>query len=140
MSDRVRVQPCEACPYRKDVASGVWVADEYAKLPPYDAPTDRQPFEPFGCHATPEFFCHGWAVVHSRRGHDHELLALRLAAFGAGHEIAIPEPAVPLFDSGAEAAEHGLRDLRRPKKAARDTQQRLLKRYARLRKKEAPDQ
>ena len=135
MTDRVRTQPCEACPYRRDVPSGVWSADEYLKLPPYDAPTEQQPFEPFGCHATPEFYCHGWAVVGSSRGHDHELLSLRMAAvFGGGQDVEIPEPTVPLFGSGLEAAEHGLRDLQRPKRKARDTQARLMARYGRLRK------
>lgn len=129
MSIRIRVQPCEACPYRRDVASGVWSLDEYAKLPPYDQETFNQPFEWFGCHATPDFLCHGWAVVHSNRGHEYELLALRLMHV----EDPIPTPSVPLFASGKEAAEHGIRALRRPGRKARQTIERLKKRYGRLR-------
>lgn len=64
-----------ACPYRKDVPSGVWDASEYDKLPAYDAPTAEQPFAPFACHATPEKLCHGWAVCHSNRGSAFELIA-----------------------------------------------------------------
>jgi hypothetical protein len=29
-------KPCESCPYRKDVPSGVWSEGEYRKLPQYD--------------------------------------------------------------------------------------------------------
>lgn len=128
MADRIRSQPCEACPYRRDVASGVWAASEYDKLPPYDALTWEQPFEGFACHATPEFYCHGWAVVHTSRGHDHDLLALRVAHY----EGEIPEPPVPLFESGAEAAAHGKRQIKRPSKRARSTVQKLQARYPRL--------
>jgi hypothetical protein len=127
VTDRVRTQPCEACPYRRDVPSGIWSAEDYDKLPPYDAPTHEQPVETFACHATPEFYCHGWAVVHSNRGHQHELLSLRLCRVDD-----IPEPAVPLFTSGTEAAEHGKRDIKRPKQAARRAVARLQSRYSRL--------
>lgn len=126
---RVRTQPCAACPYRKDVASGVWAAEEYDKLPPYDAPTAEQPMAVFKCHATPEFACHGWAVCHTSRGHEYDLLALRLTGINE-----IPPAAVPLFSSGAEAAEHGRRDVARPKKHARQTMEKLKARYPRLRK------
>ena len=124
---RVRTQPCEACPYRQDCPSGLWVVEEYAKLPPYDAETFAQPFQGFSCHATPDFYCHGWAVVHSNRGHAYELLALRI-----DHEAVVPDAAVPLWGSGLEAAEWGMRDIRRPKKAAKAMVNRLRKRYPRL--------
>lgn len=29
---KCRTEPCETCPYRRDVPSGVWSADEYRKL------------------------------------------------------------------------------------------------------------
>lgn len=123
-------RPCAACPYRKDVASGVWSADEYDKLPPYDAPTCEQPFAPFACHATPEKYCHGWAVCHSNRGHAYELISLRLAGVNE-----IPPPGVPLFASGAEAAEHGKKDIAKPKRKAKATVAKLVKKYPRLRTK-----
>lgn len=122
--------PCPACPYRKDVASGVWAAEEYAKLPPYDRQTNEQPFEPFACHASPDFFCHGWAVCHSNRGHANELIALRLAGV-----FEIPEPRIPLFTSGTEAARHGKTDLKEPGARAIRTIDILTERHERLRKK-----
>jgi len=124
----VRSEPCTACPYRRDAPSGLWAAEEYAKLRGYDAPTAQQPLAPFACHATPDHYCHGWAVCHSTRGHDCELLALRLAGVAT-----IPSAAVPLFASGAEAADHGVRDLDAPAPATIDTAARLQRKYPRLR-------
>lgn len=43
-------QPCASCPYRRDVPSGIWAAEEYAKLPAYDADTPFQPPHLFLCH------------------------------------------------------------------------------------------
>jgi Family of unknown function (DUF6283) len=124
----VRAQACSACPYRRDCPSGLWQEHEYDKLPPYDAPTGDQPLAPFMCHATPDHYCHGWAVVHSGRGHDHDLLALRL--FGCP---SIPPPNTPLFESGAEAAEHGKRDVDAPSDDAVKTMERLVRIHPRLR-------
>jgi Family of unknown function (DUF6283) len=124
----VRSEPCTACPYRRDAPSGLWAADEYAKLRDYDAPTAQQPLAAFRCHATPDHYCHGWAVCHSTRGHAHELIALRLA-----HVDTIPAAAVPLFASGTEAADHGARDVDAPAPHTIETAARLLRKYPRLR-------
>ena len=128
----IRARPCRECPYRKESPSGLWSAEDYLKLPPYDRETGSQPPVPFICHTSPEAMCHGWAVVGMSRGHAFELLALRLAvAFGEDAEI--PERVVDLFDSGTAAAEHGLRDIRRPGKKARaamERMQRLIERRA----------
>lgn len=111
-----RTQPCETCPYRKDVPSGIWAEHEYAKLPEYDNPTGDQPPMAFFCHTSPDFLCNGWAICHGRepkRG--HELLSLRiLASLGKADIAEIPAPVVPLFSSGAEAAEHGMKLLDKP--------------------------
>lgn len=123
----IRTAPCSACPYRCDVPSGVWAAEEYDKLRLFDAPTPFQPARGFMCHATPDHFCHGWAVVHEAHS-GHELLALRFA--GAPP---IPEPTVPLFSSGCEAANHGQRDVNEPTDAAREVAARLVRKYERLR-------
>lgn len=128
----VRSAPCAACPYRKDVPSGVWAPEEYDKLPPYDAPTADQPMETFGCHATPEHYCHGWAVVHTSRGHAYDLLALRLAE-AMGHDVSVPEPAVELFASGSAAAIHGQYDIENPSEEAWEAMERLARKYTRLR-------
>lgn len=129
---KVRQESCSACPYRKDVPSGVWAAHEYDKLAEYDAPTGQQPMAPFMCHATPEHFCHGWTVCHSNRGHNHELLALRLARSLFSQNVEIPREGVPLFSSGAEAAEHGKREIDNPSDEAREVVSRLMRKYDRL--------
>lgn len=115
----IRRLPCPACPYRCDVPSGVWSLDDYAKLVPYDAETFAQPPAAFACHATPERFCHGWALAHTSRGHEFDLLALRL------YPAEIPPLVVPLFASGREAAEHGVRDINHPGPAAIEAMKRL---------------
>ena len=124
----VRSQPCSSCPYRRDVPSGVWATHEYEKLRAYDEPTYNQPAASFACHATPEHYCHGWAVVHENRGREHALLALRIWPPVAE----IPEPAVPLFASGNEAADHGQADIEEPSEEADETVERLLRKYPRL--------
>lgn len=124
---KVMKSPCEACPYRKDVASGVWAAEEYDKLVEYDRPTCDQPRAIFSCHAAPSNICHGWAVCHSNRGHENELLALRI------HGIKPPPAAVPLFESGEAASRHGKKDISKPKKKAIATMGKLLKKHKRLR-------
>lgn len=128
MSAAVRSEPCRSCPYRLDVPSGVWAHEEYEKLRLYDAPTGEQPFAPFACHATPDALCAGWATVHSNRGHDHDLLALRLLG-----SPEIPKPTTPLFDSGNDAADHGQADIGDPSPEAQETIDRLLRKYDRLR-------
>ena len=130
MPDQVRKEPCSTCPYRKDVPSGVWAEHEYEKLRDYDEPTYNQPMGTFGCHATPDHYCHGWAVVHTSRGNEYDLLALRVW----GNGVEIPPAAVPLFASGNEAADHGERDLEAPSEQAMNTVDRLVRKYPRLQK------
>ena len=117
----IRSMPCTACPYRQDVPSGLWAVHEYEKLRDYDLPTPDQPMATFFCHATPEHVCHGWAVVHSNRGHEHDLLALRMWPHGD-----VPDPGVPLFSSGNEAADHGQADIEEPSLDATQAIQHLL--------------
>lgn len=126
---KVRAESCSACPYRKDVPSGVWSAAEYDKLAEYDKETGWQPPGGFSCHATPEVYCHGWAVVHGRQEDTREVLAFRI---WGPPENGIPPEGVPLFSSGAEAAEHGKRDIEHPSEEAKDVVARLMRRYDRL--------
>lgn len=130
MERTVRAEPCSACPYRQDAPSGLWAAHEYEKLRGYDEVTPDQPMAYFACHATPDHYCHGWAVVHMNRGHQYELLALRFASFFG--EIPIPNPRIPLFDSGNDAADHGQRDLLNPSPEATAAADRLMRKYPRL--------
>jgi hypothetical protein len=125
----IRSAPCGACPYRRDCPSGVWAPHEYEKLRPYDEPTGSQPFGMFMCHATPDAICHGWAVVHTSQGPEYDLLALRVRQW----EGDIPPPAVPLFSSGNEAADHGQAEIETPGPQARRTIDRLVRKYDRLR-------
>ena len=126
----IRSAPCSACPYRKDVPSGVWQYHEYQKLREYDEPTFAQPFAWFACHATPDHACNGWAVVHSNRGHEFDLVALRIRGI---YPDQIPDAATEMFASGNEAADHGQADIEDPTEDAVAVQERLLKKYDRLR-------
>ena len=113
--------PCGSCPYRRDVPSGVWAREEYEKLPRYDGPTWAQDPGVFMCHRQDGRLCAGWVACHDRG----ELLAIRLGAASGSirpedvEEILGYETSVPVFASGAEAAEHGLRDLLDPGDEAR---------------------
>jgi len=129
LNNEVRKEPCSTCPYRTDVPSGVWAHDTYELLRPYDLPTPDQPFAAFGCHATPTHFCHGWAIVHTTRGNEFDLLSLRVIPA----RVEIPPPFVPLFASGNEAADWGQRDIGDPSPEAQAAVDKLLSKYERLR-------
>jgi hypothetical protein len=124
----IRSNPCNACPYRCDVPSGLWAEHEYEKLREYDEPTMDQPFAHFACHATPEKLCNGWAVVHNNRGHQFELIALRILGV-----YETPTSDIALFASGNEAADWGERDIENPSPEAMDAVAKLMKKYERLR-------
>lgn len=109
-------EPCDYCPYRLDVPSGVWSGEEYAKLPGYDLPTGQQPSGVFMCHKKNTRVCAGWAGCHGPQVRGYDLLALRFAALvGIAPEVveAVMEyvSPVPLFATGRAAAEHGLREV-----------------------------
>lgn len=114
--------PCAFCPYRQDVPSGIWAESEYDKLPGYDGETWAQAEAGaagvFQCHNEPgRTICAGWAHLANI-----DTLALRLA-FRVDPEVDVQAVLdyttdVPLFGSGAEAAEHGKRDLLHPSAAA----------------------
>jgi hypothetical protein len=107
-------RPCESCPYRRDVPSGVWVADEYAKLPAFDRPTAEQPAGMFLCHQQNGRVCGGWAGCHDMAN----TLAVRLASLWLMPDVidAICDYVSPveLWPSGAAAAEHGLAEVDAP--------------------------
>lgn len=120
--------PCDSCPYRRDVPSGVWADEEYAKLPRYDNDTIDQPAAVWLCHQTDRGnpkrrACAGWAGCHD----GDNLLALRFAE-AAGRMNSEDVQAVidyvspvPLFDTGGDAAEHGRADIKHPHEQARAT-------------------
>lgn len=120
MTDRLHVAkvPCGSCPYRKDTPSGIWVKEEYDKLPAYDNPMWLQPTAVFACHQRDGNLCAGWLACHG----PHNLLSIRLELIVRD---AVPEgnlldytTSVPLHGSGAEARAFGLRDVKRPGRAA----------------------
>jgi hypothetical protein len=129
MTGAPAIYPCASCPYRRDVPSGVWAAHEYEKLPEYDGETFEQPPRAFFCHQDNGRLCAGWVGCHNME----ESLGLRLAAAGdlidgESYQIALTyQSPVPLFDSGAEAAAHGLADLDSPTAAAVRTMKKLVR-------------
>lgn len=128
MSEQVapRKRPCASCPYRKNVPSGVWDAEEYDKLVRYDEETFAQPPGVFMCHQMQGDICAGW-FAHSD---PYELLAVRLAVSTGLIDPEVLESYstdVPLFASGAEAAEHGKRDLECPSAEAAQTIEKVLR-------------
>ncbi|OZB84383.1 DUF6283 family protein [Microbacterium sp. 13-71-7] len=110
--DEPRRRPCASCPYRRDVPSGVWHPDEYAKLALYDGETHEQPVAVFHCHQGSGDVCAGWL------GHRDplDLLAVRIGFSEGRLSAACLEysTTVPLFESGTAAAEHGTREVEHP--------------------------
>lgn len=132
IGERIHVpapRPCGSCPYRQDVPSGVWEREEYEKLPAFDEPTPYQPPAVFLCHQRDDRMCAGWVGCHDMV----ESLGLRIAS--AAGLISLWDLTlvmgyttdVPLFGSGREAAEHGLRDVETPGPHARHVSGGLLR-------------
>jgi hypothetical protein len=129
--DKVRKTPCASCPYRRDVPSGVWAADEYDVLPDYDGPPVLQAASEhgmnlFGCHQADGKLCAGWV---GHREDPGDLLAVRLGVVrGQVDPSALDyRTDVPLFTSGAEAAEHGKLELEYPSPEAMETVTKIIK-------------
>ncbi|WP_280420012.1 DUF6283 family protein [Nocardia carnea] len=127
-------RPCASCPYRRDVPSGIWASEEYDKLRGYDNETPFQPLGLFQCHqhdpdSATARMCAGWVGCHGS-----ELLALRLAASTGAITPATAQAAaeyrspVPLFASGAEAADHGQAEIMRPGLAAAAAVEKITRR------------
>ena len=127
-----RKSPCAACPYRRDAPSGLWAADEYDKLPLYDGATGEQAmrgaFAPFYCHHNTGELCAGWVGCHDMG----ECLAVRMQADRLDVDAVLDYVSpVPLFGSGAEAAEHGKREIDCPGPAVLRAAGRLLRQQQR---------
>ena len=133
MTERIHCpkSPCASCPYRKDVQSGLWAAEEYDKLPVFDKDylDDGTPvLQQFLCHQTNvvghKLMCRGWVATH------REGIAVRLAMIEGtlDPDEVYQDCPVPLFASGAEACEHGLREIEKPSLRAKKKVAALLKR------------
>lgn len=126
-------RPCGSCPYRCDAPSGLWHADHYNLLPKFDrTPDEGQPAGVFMCHQNDGRLCGGWVAVHDME----ENIGLRIALV---NEWISPEtfeacldydPKVPVFESGAEARDHGMHEYVAPNEKTRRTAARLTKRGA----------
>lgn len=116
MTTAPKKHPCGSCPYRQDVPSGLWHPDEYARLIQYDRPTAEQPTQLFGCHQSDGSLCSGWVGTHDM----DENMAIRIARLEgrlseADYEATLDyESPVPLFESGMEAAVHGIKEVPNP--------------------------
>lgn len=129
MTLHVAPRPCESCPYRRDVPSGVWAAEEYEKLIGYDEDVQSE-FSTFHCHqenATGiDTVCRGWLTV------ARESVGARLAVLDGRvtDEQRYAEPLVPLWPTGRAAAEHGLDEIKRPSERALAMMAKLTRRGA----------
>jgi hypothetical protein len=119
--------PCGSCPYRQDVPSGVWDEGEYDKLPEYDEPTGNQPIGVFMCHQADGRVCAGWAGCHDME----ENLAVRLSVATGRmddktYEALLDyETPTPLWETGGEAASHGVENLFDPDEDAQRVMDKL---------------
>jgi hypothetical protein len=119
----VKPSPCASCPYRRSVPSGVWAEAEYDTLLNFDGEPHEQAMNPGGlhlfmCHQADEKLCSGW-VGHKDSPHDMLALRIGVARGEVAREALDYATDVPLFASGAEAAEHGKRDIENPGTEAR---------------------
>lgn len=116
---KVEARPCSTCPYRRDVPSGLWAEHEYEKLPAYDDGGSPPALGIFLCHHSglgkEETVCRGWLTVAA------ESPAARLATLTGAvtNEQRFAPVDVPLYSSGAEAAEAGLAEIADPGPQAR---------------------
>lgn len=121
--------PCKSCPYRRDVPSGVWSAEEYAKLPGYDGEIIGQLLAGAGglflCHQRDGNLCAGWLATHGAEN----LLALRMNGNRVNPQVWEYKTRVPVFSSGAEATAHGLADIAKPGVLAGRTIERLVRKH-----------
>ena len=129
---RPRARPCTTCPYRRDVPSGIWHPDEYAKLPGYDGDVPEQAgagaFGVFLCHQKDGHLCAGWVGCHDMANN----LAVRMSHRDLDIDAVLGYVSpVPLFASGAEAAAHGMREIGSPGAGARSAVDSLLRLRAR---------
>ena len=112
-----RKSPCASCPYRKNVPSGIWDKSEYDKLSRYDGEMHEQTATAvFFCHQQDGCVCSGW-IAHRD---PEDMLAVRLGLMNGEMDLACVDysTSVELFESGAAAADHGMRDIERPSREA----------------------
>lgn len=118
-------RPCGSCPYRRDVASGLWDASEYEKLPKYDDMGDPEAWNVFQCHQQNGHACAGWVACHDMENSIGVRLAFSMDKLEDPQAFVEYQTDVEVFDSGAEAAEHGMREIDNPSPEGRRAIDRL---------------
>jgi hypothetical protein len=112
-------EPCNSCPYRKDVPSGVWSPEEYQKLPTYDENVPEPAFAAFLCHQTnlagKQTACRGWLSVHKNS------IAVRLAVLTGQVTVkqVLAKVRAKLYRTGAAACRAGMKHVKHPTIQAR---------------------
>jgi hypothetical protein len=123
----VKPSPCASCPYRKGVPSGLWAESEYELLRQYDGSHVEQYLARatglFMCHQGDEHLCAGWAGCHDMR----DTLAARMHADELDDSVWEYKSPVPLFASGAEAADHGECDIECPSEEAEKAIEKIIR-------------
>ena len=130
MTIAVHRNPCSSCPYRKDSPSGLWHPEEYEKLRAYDnedVSLENGNLATFHCHqekiSGQDTVCKGWLMVHQNT------VAVRLCQYrhGIGIDQFEVDKGIELHESGNAAADHGERDIAKPKRKALDMAAKLTK-------------
>lgn len=128
---RPRKSPCASCPYRRGVPSGIWDKTEYQKLPAYEGEIHEQTsIAVFSCHQPGEgSVCSGWL---GHREYPEDILAVRLGIIRGALDNSCLEYTtdVPLFESGAEAAAHGMKHFQDPRADARSVIDKITRKQA----------
>ena len=121
---KVNPNPCDTCPYRKDTPLGIWHRSEYEKLPAWDEPYCYPGM--FLCHNGGDeknTICRGWMEVHEANL-GVRLLTRTKVEFNEHNN----QPTkIPLYASGKEAMEAGIKGIRRPSRKAKEKVSKLLK-------------
>lgn len=120
--------PCDSCPYRLDVPSGVWSPEHYQLLPLYDQETYAQPASVFLCHQKDGRVCAGWAGCHDMGQSLGVRMGVLMGTFGPETQEALWEytTPVPLHPTGQAACDHGMRDIDHPSPEATALMNRLI--------------
>lgn len=130
-ASKPRKNPCASCPFRTNVASGIWDQTEYQKLPAYDGEIHEQTATAvFMCHQPAEgHVCSGWL---GHRQYPEDMLAVRLGLIRGALDQSCLEYSndVPLFESGAAAAEHGMKQFLDPQEDALSVIRKITRKQA----------
>lgn len=127
----VDARPCSSCPYACATPPGVWVAEEYERLPNWDEGHYPPEAGIFLCHHSTlgkkETVCRGWLSVAA------DSIAVRLAMMDGKitPEQAYAEVDVDLYATGQEACDAGLAGVEHPDAAAQKVIDKIIRKKTR---------